>query len=110
MPNSAQCPHCGAEGRYIYWGVTESGALIGAMAGCLQLYPHSPFVKVYQRIADKERDHARKGWKLASWDIAVKDAIERAAKGEITVEQAWTAVTEANEAKAAWMRKRGYRR
>lgn len=71
------CPHCGAEGRYITWFITEDGVRRGAMAGCFKLFPKSRYAAIVATILEKERDYARAGRQLASWDRAILDAIRR---------------------------------
>jgi hypothetical protein len=37
----AHCPHCGAQGRYIYYFECEDGTRRGAMKGCYKHFPKS---------------------------------------------------------------------
>ena len=53
----AQCPHCGAEGRWILRFVVEDGRTLAAMRGCAKLFPVS-------RVATEE---LRLQTKLASY-------------------------------------------
>src|ERR1041384_229731 len=79
---AAQCPHCGADGRYVYWFVTEDGERRGAMAGCIRLFPVSKIAKEHHAIMERRADRESKGWKLASWDTAKLEAIEAFYRGE----------------------------
>jgi hypothetical protein len=69
--SGACCPHCGADGRYITWFITEDGARHGAMAGCFKLFPKSRYAARVAGILEKERNRR----KLASWDQKVLEAI-----------------------------------
>jgi len=67
---NASCPHCGAEGRYIYtWEV--DGKKYGAMAGCYKrLTGHiekGEDEHYFELIAEKQA----KGAKLNGWDKSV---------------------------------------
>jgi hypothetical protein len=68
------CPHCGADGRYIYSFLCEDGTVRGAMKGCIQLFPRHPLAFKVQGVFKKQVDYAKKKWKLASWDSAVIEA------------------------------------
>jgi len=88
---SATCPHCGAEGRYVYAFICEDGTTRGAMKGCVQLFPKHLLATESLRILQKEAEYRAKKptpWSLPSWDLKIKEAIERFAKGEI---QQWEA-------------------
>ena len=81
----AHCPHCGAMGRYIVRFVTESGAHMGAMRGCFQLFPKSKYALRTQKLLDKERT-SRFG--LASWDKKVLEAVRSLPElGEVQVDR-----------------------
>lgn len=56
------CPHCGAQGRYVYHFVVEGDVRRGAMAGCIKLYPVSPVARVHQTLLEKIRQSAGKTW------------------------------------------------
>lgn len=103
------CPHCGAEGRYIYIFLCSDGTTRGAMKGCLSKFKMHPFAKAAQRILEKEQENRKKGWKLASWDVATMDAVHAFAQGEITEDEASARIRQATAEKTTWMRKRGYR-
>lgn len=88
---SAICPHCGAEGRYVWSFICEDGTTRGAMRGCVQLFPKHLFAVESLRILQKEQEYrAQKPtpWNLPSWDLKIKEAIEQFAQGEI---QEWEA-------------------
>ncbi len=79
------CPHCGAEGRYIYtWA--EFGVLKSAMAGC---YKHltrninrSAFDKFVEGISEREA----KGKPLNGWQKTVKRMQEFKREGKYSAE------------------------
>ncbi|MCL4296301.1 MAG: hypothetical protein KJ077_11255 [Anaerolineae bacterium] len=115
---AATCPHCGAQGRYIYWFVCDDGSQRGAMRGCFEHFPKHPFADRYAQILDKEIQNAKRrrpavqgqGWSLASWDASIKDAIEKYGAGQLSEAAAWEAIREADRAKKQWMKRRGFRR
>lgn len=107
--SGARCPHCGAEGRYIYWFRCEDGKLHGAMKGCFKLFPKSKFAELHEKLLAKQADYQKKGWKLASWDQEVVGAIEAHGRGEISEIAVQNAIGRANGARAAWKYGKKYR-
>lgn len=114
---SAQCPHCGAEGRYVYTFICEDGKRRGAMAGCLKLFPqsNSPVSKLV--IEAHKRDRQAKDFKpprkLASWwaaMIAATDALEGSGGGHEAVQVFIDAVNAAERQRQAWLNRKGYGR
>ena len=108
--SSATCPHCGAQGRYIFWFKCDDGTQRGAMKGCLSKFKMHRFAKIASDILYKQRENERKGWKMASWDVSVMDAIEAFARGEISESDVECEMNKAGRAKAAYMARKGYRR
>lgn len=104
------CPHCGAEGRYIYNFVCEDGSTYGAMKGCLSKFPMHPFAKLHGEIMGKELEFRRKGWSLPRWDAQVKEAIEKYADNLLSESDVQKAINSAQAAKNAYMKRKGYRR
>jgi len=47
------CPHCGAEGRYTLTFQVEDGRTLGAMRGCVQLFPVSRVATEELRLREK---------------------------------------------------------
>ena len=82
---TAVCPHCGADGRYVYTFLCEDGSRRGAMAGCIKLFPRHPLCYKVQGIFDKVAEYSRKHFKPASWDLAVLDAVAALNAGQINV-------------------------
>lgn len=99
----ATCPHCGADGRYVWTFITEDGERRGAMAGCIQKFPVSKLAEEHKRIIERSKDRAKNGQKLASWDIAKLAAIEAVRDGELTADQALLVVQSENAKRKQWM-------
>lgn len=106
---AASCPHCGAEGRYIYTFQCEDGTTRGAMRGCFARFPQHPFAKRHAALIQKEKDYTEKGWTLASWDQDILAAIHDFASGTITEQQAQDRIRAA-ERRAADYRERKFGR
>jgi len=103
------CPHCGAIGRYIYWFETVGGEMHGAMKGCFKHFPKSRYFERMAAILSKEKDFAKKGWKLAGWDQDVLNAIRAYSNNTMTQEQVDDVIRNADRAKNAYMKRKGYR-
>jgi hypothetical protein len=58
----ASCPHCGAEGRFVLRFVVEDGRTLGAMRGCVQLFPVSRIAREELRLREKLAGYLKKGW------------------------------------------------
>jgi len=106
---SAICPHCGAEGRYVYIFKCDDGTTRGAMRGCIQKFPRHAFADESQRILDKEADYKTRGWSLPSWDIAIQSAINEFAEGQISEQDAQTRIRSAQESRRGWKDRRNRR-
>ncbi len=109
---AASCPHCGAEGRYIYRFICEGSPdeIRGAMKGCFAHFPKHPFVAKDQAIREKERECARTGRQLASWDIEIRDAITAYVNGTISETQATQRIRTAEYGRDCYLRRRFGRR
>lgn len=94
-PDSS-CPHCGCTGRYITRFVVEDGRTLGAMRGCLALFPVSPVAQEEQRLIKKQERLAKNGWKLNRADRAAMDAIAQFHAGGISE---WQALRECQDAR-----------
>lgn len=104
---AAECPHCGAKGRYIFSFVTEDGKKRGAMAGCIQLFPVSFIAKEHRNIMERQAEREKKEQKLASWDIAKLDAIEKFYKQEISEGDCLRVIESENYRRTAWIQRSG---
>lgn len=107
--SGATCPHCGADGRYIYHFRCEDGNEYGAMSGCVQLFPKSKYAARMEKLLAKEKDNTKTGRTLAGWDVEVQDAIRAFMDGDITESQADARIRNADAKKTAWMKTKGYR-
>lgn len=94
---NASCPHCGARGRYIVRFQVADGRQLGAMRGCVQLFPVSELARQHCHFLDKRQRYVAKGWRLNCEDSAALDAIEAAIAGTL---DEYTALFMAREAMA----------
>lgn len=106
---NATCPHCGADGRYVWTFRCDDGTKRGAMAGCIKLFPRSALVDEHQRLLERAADRKAKGWQLASWDQAKLEAIEQVANGKVGEAEAVLVVKAENAKRDTWLAKRGRR-
>jgi hypothetical protein len=53
---NANCPHCGAEGRYVHRFKCEDGSYRGAMSGCIELFQWSPTALLDRKLTEKARE------------------------------------------------------
>lgn len=113
---NARCPHCGAEGRYVYYFRCDDGTERGAMKGCFSKFPQHPFAKIHARIMDKQKDldrinqERRQDRKLASWDVEQLEAIEAFAAGDMDEIEVDEIIRDAEARKNRWLKSHGYRR
>lgn len=105
----ASCPHCGATGRYIHRFQVEDGRHLGAMSGCVQLFPVSPVAHEDLKLRKKETDHAKKGWKMASWDIDRREAIDAFYAGALDEQSAMSRLRAAAGRAKTWRMMKGRR-
>lgn len=91
----SQCPHCGADGRYILRFQVADGRILGAMRGCAKLFPCSPVAIEGLRLRDKATKYAKQGWKLNRADSFALDQIELFEMGQGTEQAAMSAVKSA---------------
>lgn len=109
---TAMCPHCGADGRYIHWFVTDDGHTRGAMAGCVKLFPVSPIAAAHQKLVEKEADLMKRFGRdahLNSWDTKKMQTIEAFYAGEITEADALRTISYQTAAATSWRRSKGSR-
>lgn len=107
---NASCPHCGADGRYVWTFTVEDGRTLGAMSGCLKLYPVSPLAEEHKRIIERQKQRAKRDGKLASWDVAKLEAIAAVASGEMDENTGLAIVERENAKRTRWMERKGFRR
>ena len=88
---TATCPHCGSDGRYIFFFECEDGTERGAMRGCLKLFPVSKIAEIDRKLIEKEAELAKKYGReahLNSWQTAQREAIDAFYAGSISQEEA----------------------
>lgn len=107
--DGATCPHCGAPGAVVHHFEVEDGRRLGAMSGCVQLFPVAPIAREDLALRKKEQDYAKRQWKMPSWDTARREAIERFYAGELTEQVALALVRQAKANAAAYRQRRGWR-
>lgn len=105
----SSCPHCGATGRFIYRFQVQNGRELGAMRGCVQLFPVSPIAREHARLIKKSADYTARGWKLNRDDAMALDAIEAFCEGQLDEHSALSAIGSAKQANALRARNRGRR-
>ena len=100
---AAECPHCGAKGRYVYEFICDDGSNRGAMRICFSRWPQHYFVREQLRIEEKSSRFEAQGWgRLSEWDTAPLEAIQKFARGEITEAEAEKIVDAASQKRAAY--------
>lgn len=82
------CPHCGSGGRWIHRFVVEDGRTLGAMSGCVQLFPRSRVFDESMRLFKKQRSYRELGWSLPSWDLKILEAITAFSERRISEDDA----------------------
>ena len=76
LPNGCGCPHCGAEGRYVYQWVGEDGNTYSAMAGCFKALT-TGYVNSYDAEYTKVLAKAAQGKKLNGWDKSILGVVSK---------------------------------
>jgi len=104
------CPHCGASGKVIHHFRCDDGTSRGAMSGCVQLFPMSYLAKQHKRLSEKERDYAKKGWKLNKSETAIMETIRSYYSDEISESEAESIVRQKVAALAQWRQRKYGRR
>lgn len=108
-PNGgALCPHCGAQGRWIYHFLAENGQQYGAMKGCFRKFPKHPLAAEAAELLERQRERQRKGQELSGWDQMMLAAIEDYGEHRISEAQAMDIIRAQKARKAAWMKRRHY--
>lgn len=99
-PGQAECPHCGARGATIHRFQVEDGRQLGAMSGCVKLFPLSPIANEDLRLRTKVAGYARQGRRLSSWDLEKRAAIDAFYEGAIDLAAATARIATANASAA----------
>jgi hypothetical protein len=107
------CPHCGARGKIVHRLVTADGRELGAMSGCINLFPMSPVAAEHKRLHTKREKASRTtasgrsaGPALNRWDTANLDAIESFLRGETTEGACENAIWRNNHEAKQWRERR----
>jgi len=101
---TAVCPHCGADGRYVYTCLMSDGSRKGMMSGCLQTFRKDACARACEIALEKDA-HS----KASRWDIRILDAIT-ALNGGGDILLLRRVCDEVTREKKAWMQKKGWRR
>ena len=104
---NAHCPHCGAEGRWIYvW--SEDGVVMGAMAGCYKaLTGHltkSDKDKYFILLSEKQA----KNKPLNSWDRSILRLLDYKHTGKYPDNWLDKKIDEVLRQRARYLRERHY--
>jgi hypothetical protein len=103
---SDTCPHCGATGRYVLRFQVEDGRTLGAMRGCVKLFPVSAVALEELRLRKKLADYQKRGWKgLNRNDTRALEAIEQFYAGTLDERSALGAVKSAKSANTSRYRR-----
>ena len=98
----SNCPHCGAEGRWIINFTVEGpdGKPVNraAMRGCVKLFPVSRIALEELRLQDKAARYAKQGWSLNRGDAHALAQIEAFYAGTVDERQALAIVDTAKAA------------
>lgn len=106
-PGEAECPHCGARGSVVHAFEVEDGRRLGAMSGCVKLFPVSPIAREHMRIQKKLDDHNRgKGHGLNRWAPAALKAVEDFYAGVLTEQDAVRRIESERKSASLWRRTR----
>jgi hypothetical protein len=108
-PGGATCPHCGATGRYVHTFEVEGGRRLGAMSGCVKLFPVAPVAREEARLRKKGEDYRKRGWDLNRDDQAALDAVEAYYAGTVSEAHALSACARAKAAARDRFMRRGQR-
>ena len=104
---SAVCPHCGAEGRYVYhW--EEDGEHRAAMAGCYKMLTghlqKDDFNRYFQLLSEKQA----KNKPLNSWDRTVLRMLDFKKEGKYPDDWCDSKISEAIRQRARYLREKHY--
>lgn len=80
----AACPHCGAEGRWVHRFEVEGGRTLGAMSGCVKLFPIAPVALVALELDARVRDYHKRGWQISGWLAQALNEVDAYYRGERT--------------------------
>ena len=102
----SQCPHCGATGRFILRFQVADGRQLGAMRGCVKLFPVSRAAREELRLRGKLADYSKRGWQLNRRDSEALAALDAFFAGDVSEAHALGIVAGAKLANSARYRRR----
>lgn len=102
---NASCPHCGATGRYVVRFQVEDGRQLGAMRGCLKLFPVTELARQHEYLIAKKARYRKQGWDLSARDAEALRWIEDAIEGRADPHHAIVIAQSARHAAAARYRR-----
>lgn len=102
----SQCPHCGANGALIHRFQTEDGRALGAMSGCIKLFPVSPVAAIDVELRKKEARALTERRAVASWDVEKRTAIDAFYAGSIDERLALNMIAAATAQANTWRKRR----
>lgn len=100
---NATCPHCGADGRYVWTFHCADGTKRGAMAGCIKLFKVSPIATEHKKLLERKAEREKTGGKLASWDVAKLEAITGLVDGTVTEGDCLRTIEVENAKRSRWI-------
>jgi hypothetical protein len=101
---STRCPHCGAEGRYVFTALMSDGATKQMMAGCLKTFRLSPVAKTCERALSKPRDERSR------WDARIIEALDQLRAKQIGMQDLYRVCDRVAYEKRQWMIQKGWAR
>lgn len=105
---TAVCPHCGADGRYVYTFLCDDGTTRGAMKGCIKLFPRSPAAGQCEKALAKQSLASRGKGYASKWDERILTAIDQLRAGTLEIRTLEAICEGIVREKKAWMRSKGY--
>jgi len=106
---SARCPHCGAEGRYVFTALMSDGTTKGMMKGCLNSFARDFCAVQCERALEKKMKAARGKAYLSKWDDQMITALDGFRAGTVSLETLRATCRHVAQQKQAWMKSKGYR-
>jgi hypothetical protein len=101
---TATCPHCGADGRYVYTCLMSDGSHKQMMKGCLGTFTKDVCAKQCEAAMEKKAKN-----KTSRWDERVINAIDGVVIGTVSIDTLRSVCRSVASEKQAWLRKKGWR-
>lgn len=103
----ACCPHCGAEGRYVYTWI-DNGVMRSAMAGCYKLLSPKVSKSDEERYFESLAEKQAKNKKLNKWDKNVLRLLNFKQTGKYPEDWCDRKINEVLMERKAWLKKNRY--